>query len=289
MKILTKQGGRGGDTPAIPKSDPAPAWENPLIPNKKLRELYTAMVELRLLEQHVAKLQHRPKPSTRLHLHTGEEGCLVSTALSLHPGDLTSEPHTGIATRFLRGVKLSTLLEPAPASRSTDELPAIADTAIRLHLTIGAALALAANKKGSIAVAYVYAGDLALPQWKPILKLAAAHAAPVLFVTLPAEGAAKPGQLSLASTSCGVPGIPVDAADPVALYRVAQESMLRARSGGGPVLMECIPFQLPGKPVPPADPILTMQQFLLPRGVATEAWLQSISTRFAARLKAASK
>jgi TPP-dependent pyruvate/acetoin dehydrogenase alpha subunit len=81
----------------------------------------------------------------------------------------------------------------------------------------------------------------------------------------------------------------VDAADPVALYRVAQESMLRARAGGGPVLMECIPFQLPGKRTESADPILTMRQFMLPRGVATEAWFQSVSNRFAARLKAASK
>jgi len=289
MKILKKKGGEGKGTPAIPKSDPAPAWENPLIPNKKLRELYTAMVELRLLERHIAKLQRRAKPSGRLHLHPGLEGCLVSTVLSLHPGDLTSEPSAGIATRFLRGAKLSTLLalEAQPASGSSPELPAPADASVRLHLALGAALALAARKKGSLAVAYIYAGDLALPQWKPVLKLAAANAAPLLFVILPAAEAARPGQLSLASTACGVPGIPVDAADPVALYRVAQESMLRARAGGGPVLMECIPFQLPGKPAAPADPILTMQQFLLPRGIATDDWFHDVAARFAARLKAA--
>jgi TPP-dependent pyruvate/acetoin dehydrogenase alpha subunit len=276
---------------AAPAAEPTTSWENPLIPNKRLRELYAAMVELRLLEQHIGKLQRSLRSSARLYLHPGEEGCLVSTVLSLNPGDLTSEPSAGIAIRFLRGAGLGTLfaLKASPAKDVPGEIPAIADTAARLHVAIGAALALAARKKGSLAVAYVHAGDLTSPHWKPILKLAAANAAPVLFVVLPSEDAAKPGQLSLASTACGVPGIPVDAADPVALYRVAQESMHRARAGGGPVLMECIPFQLPGKPAPPADPILTMQQFLLPRGIANEAWFQNVADRFAARLKAASR
>jgi len=274
---------------AAPAAEPTTSWENPLIPNKKLRELYTAMVELRLLERHIARLQFGLKASARLRLHPREEGCLVSTVLSLHPGDVTSEPSAGIAIRFLRGASLGTLfaLEASPAKDAPREIPAISETALRLHLTLGAALALAAKKKGSLAVAYVYAGELALPQWRPILKLAAANAAPLLFVILPAQSAAKPGQLSLAATACGVPGIPVDAADPVALYRVAQESMLRARAGGGPVLMECIPFQLPGKPAQPSDPILTMQQFLLPRGIASEDWFQNVAARFAARLKAA--
>jgi TPP-dependent pyruvate/acetoin dehydrogenase alpha subunit len=276
---------------AAPAAEPTTSWENPLIPNKKLRELYTAMVELRLLERHIAKLQRSLRPSARLHLHPGEEGCLVSTVLSLNPGDLTSESAAGIATRFLRGAKLGTLfaLKASPAKDVPGEMPAVADTPVRLHLAVGAALALAARKKGSLAVAYVYAGDLTLPQWKPILKLAAAHAAPLLFVILPSESAAKPGGLSLASTACGVPGIPVDAADPVALYRVAQESMLRVRAGGGPVLMECIPFRLPGKPAGHSDPIETMQQFLLPRGIATEDWFQNVSAHFAARLEAAAK
>jgi len=273
---------------AAPVAEPTTSWENPLIPNKKLRELYAAMVELRLLEEHLGNRQRRKSP---VHLHRGEEGCLVSTVLSLNPGDLTSESSTGIAIEFLRGAKLKEVLgrTAKSAKRSPTELPAAGDIAARLHVAIGAAIALAALRKGALAVAYIPAGDLGFKQWKPILKLAAAHAAPILFVVLPARASSKPGQLSLVASACGVPGIPVDAADPVALYRVAQESMLRARAGGGPVLMECIPFQLPGKRADDADPIQTMQQFMLPRGVATEAWFQGVASRFAARLKAASE
>jgi TPP-dependent pyruvate/acetoin dehydrogenase alpha subunit len=131
--------------------------------------------------------------------------------------------------------------------------------------------------------AYAYPGELSPREWKPILRLAAAHTAPILIVVLPGSSPT-PGQLGLTSTASGVPGIPVDATDPVALYRVAQESILRVRSGGGPALMECIPFRIPGRPAEPADPILTMRQFMLSRGIVTDPWFEKIARRFARRL-----
>ncbi len=264
MKTLTRK--PGGVTPTIsPQKDPAPAWENPLIPNRRLRELYTAMVELRLLEKH-----RHPRRSS-----VGAEACRVSTALSLLPGDLASEATLSPATAFLRGARLSHL------ASATGQLPAVKDTAARLNLSIGAALA--SPGKGKLVLAYVQPGELALREWKPILRLAATLNAPILIVVLPAI-AKSPGQLSLVSSTCGTPGIPVDAADAVALYRVVQESMLRIRAGGGPVLMECIPFQPTGQKSLPADPILNMRESLLNRKLATESWFTSVQSRFEARL-----
>ena len=284
MKILSKN--QGGVPPLVaPKTDPAPAWENPLMPNKRLRQLYAAMVELRLLEENIASRQSRQRSSGKLHLHPGEEGVFASTILSLNPGDLTSESAPSIAPAFLCGAKLSSILSPpSRARKSLHELPSVADATVRLNLAIGASLGFVATKKGSLTVVYISSNDLTQQQWKPILKLAAGQVAPILFVALSGKSA-KLGQLSQLSTTCGTPGIPVDAADPVALYRVTQESMLRIRAGGGPVLMECIPFQLPGKQAGPADPILTMQQFMLPRGVADTTWFNHVSTRFATRLR----
>jgi TPP-dependent pyruvate/acetoin dehydrogenase alpha subunit len=285
MKILKKKRGEGEGTPANTKSGPPAPWENPLIPNKKLRDLYAAMAELRLLEEHLASHRRGRKSATRPASNHGEEGCRASTALSLKSGDLVSESHPGIATPFLRGTRLAELLGSGPAK---PDLPPATDCTTRLHLAIGASLALASLQKGLLTAAYVSPGELGTREWKPVLRLASAHTAPILFVVLPAAATKADGQLSLTSTACGVPGIPVDSADPVALYRVAQEAILRIRSGGGPVLMECIPFRIPGKATarayPDPDPILTMQQFLLPRGVATEDWFQSVETRFAARL-----
>lgn len=256
-------------------------WENPLIPNKRLRQIYTSMAELRLLEDHFAT-RSRGKASSP---STGEEACRASTALSLLPGDLTSDPAPGIATSFLRGAKLEGIAAASVADKS--QLPIPKDPSTRLHLAIGASLA--AKKKGPIVLAYLYPGELVPREWKPIFRLAAAHAAPMIFVALPepAKTSLNPGNLSKLSTAVGVPGIPVDSADAVALYRVVQESIVRARAGGGPVLMECISFQLPSRKSPPADPIRNMRESLLHRKAAEEAWFTAVASRFTARLKTA--
>jgi TPP-dependent pyruvate/acetoin dehydrogenase alpha subunit len=291
------------------KAKPAAKWENPLIPNKKLRALYTAMVELRLLEEFVARLQRtkKTKPAARLYTGPGEEACLVSTLIDLEPGDLTSDAHRGIATEFLRGAKLPLLVrhitalvtnsgkasESATPSHEPNDrhLPFLEDPLQRLNLAAGAALALKAANAGKLVVAYARPDELEMTEWQQVLQFAGAQSLPLILVALPkADGAtAAIGRLSRLATDCGVPGILVDAADPVALYRVAQESTQRARANGGAVLMECIPFPLAEKLKQPTDPIETMRRFLLSRQVVTESWMNQVSYKFRHRLENASR
>jgi TPP-dependent pyruvate/acetoin dehydrogenase alpha subunit len=277
-----------------PSSDtpPAPAWENPLIPNKKLRALYTAMVELRLLEEFGTTQQRKAKrkPAARLHATPGEEACLVSTLIDLEPGDLVADAHPGIATAFLRGAKLQHLLHSLtaanPNGRRDLHLPFSETGLQRLNVAAGAALTA---KSGRLVVAYVRPHELDLPGWQQLLQFAGAHELPLILVVLPPTEADSPstGRLSRLATDHGVPGILIDAADPVALYRVAQESTQRARAFGGGVLMECIPFPLAAKLNEPTDPIETMERFLLSRQVATSEWMNHIRYKFQQRLAAA--
>jgi TPP-dependent pyruvate/acetoin dehydrogenase alpha subunit len=291
------------------KAKPAAKWENPLIPNKKLRALYTAMVELRLLEEFVARLQKtkKTKPAARLYTGAGEEACLVSTLIDLEPGDLTSDAHRCVATAFLRGAKLPLLVRHITAlvtnpdksgelatlsdERNDLQLPFLEGGLQRLNLAAGAALALKAANAGRLVVAYARPDELDMKEWQQVLQFAGAQSLPLILVTLPqADGDTSAiGRLSRVATDCGVPGILVDAADPVALYRVAQESTQRARANGGAVLMECIPFPLAEKLRQPTDPIETMRRFLLSRQVVTESWMNQVSYKFRHRLENASR
>ncbi len=287
------------------QAKPAAKWENPLIPNKKLRALYTAMVELRLLEEFIAKLQktRKIKPAARFHTAPGEEACLVSTAIDLEPGDLTSDAERSVSTEFLRGAKLPLLVRhitsltaqpgkatnaETQANKRTDlHLPFLEATLQRLNLAAGAALALKTTQPGKLVVAYVQPQSLGLPEWQQVLQFAGEQSLPIIFVALP--DADNPNAISRLATDCSVPGILVDAADPVALYRVAQESMQRARSNGGAILMECIPFPLAEKLQQPTDPIETMRLFLLSRKVVTESWMNQVSYKFQHRLEDAAR
>ena len=138
---------------------------------------------------------------------------------------------------------------------------------------------------------YVRPGEVAPALWRKVLGFASEQALPILFVVTPATrttgGAAKAAGMSALALACGVPGIAVDADDAVAIYRVAQESIGRARAGGGAALIECVPFVLPaqeGKTKAAADAIAGMKQYMLQRGVVTEAWLERETRAFARRL-----
>jgi acetoin:2,6-dichlorophenolindophenol oxidoreductase subunit alpha len=85
----------------------------------------------------------------------------------------------------------------------------------------------------------------------------------------------------------GVPGIPVDSGDAVALYRVAQESLGRTRGGDGPVLIECVELRVGGKSAGASvDPLVQMKEFLLSRKVVTKAWLEGAGSGLRKRIGA---
>ncbi len=63
-----------------------------------------------------------------------------------------------------------------------------------------------------------------------------------------------------------LPAIPVDQHDAVAIYRVAFESIQRARNGGGPTLIHCIPFHVNSRQQA-QDPLAIMEHYLTGKGL----------------------
>jgi len=277
-------------------SETAP-YENPLVPNAKLRQIYTAMVETRLLDEHIAKLQQKAKGPHRLYSTSGQEAVRVTTAIDLQSGDLVSADQMTVTMDYLLGAKPSALLQDfiskssGTKARTATEtkrlitgrlLPWIEgedDTSDRLKSALGAALALKTLMQSKVVLVYVDAAEMPKKSWKPILAIAAKLNLPIIFVVLPRMGRKNGNAASVCAKarSAGVPGIPVDANDAVALYRVAQESFGRTRGGDGPVLIECISRRIKGQRTDePDDPILQMKDFLIGRKVCDEDWANHV-------------
>src|SRR5580692_9314214 len=85
--------------------------ENPLVPNEKLRQMYRAMAEARVLDEHITKLQKRVKGRRKLDSIRGQEACRVSTAIDLGPGDLVSDSQVGVVMELIAGAKAGSLLK----------------------------------------------------------------------------------------------------------------------------------------------------------------------------------
>ena len=102
------------------------------------------------------------------------------------------------------------------------------------------------KKTGNVVVVFSCASDHG--DWHEALRVAGAGSLPILFIhcdqlSSHKSGRAKQQDIALQAQSNGFPGIPVDGHDVVALYRVAHESIVRARRGGGPTLIECKLFR----------------------------------------------
>ena len=263
--------------------------ENPLVPNKRLRELYAAMVSVRVLDGH---LKARVANGRKLHSTRGEEACRAGTAIDLHLGDLVSDTHPAIELDPRAGAKRESLSrrideksringKSTQGKHARDEssrpLPWIKNDSERLRLAMGAALSLKMRKQPNLVLAYTQA-ETRKREWRKILEIASGLELPIVFVVLPSRVAGGRNRRKMGSTLGtslgGVPVITVDASDAVALYRVAQEAFGRIRGGGGPVLVACAAFLPEGaRPATPADPVLKMRDFLREKSIATQAWL----------------
>lgn len=295
------------------------AHENPLIPNARLRQMYRAILRAHLLGGAL--------PPGQRTLTAGREAALVSTSMDLAARDLVLDALSGPVIDFLRGTPLHRIdlknwvphVSPLRRGKSATEagspsrLSSPSDPAARVHFALGAAAFLKSSAKLTRQNSESSAHDLpvivvsSLPNevpanaWKPALAFAAQHDLPIVFVVLPdaaarnaATRSAGSGDLRAVAHRAGVPAIPVDADDPVALYRVAQESIGHARIGGGPALIECIAFPAgrSGRTVLDNAALAHLERYILERGIATRAWMDREAASFDAQirsLKSASK
>lgn len=283
----------------------AGSYENPLVPNKKLLQMYGVMADARALDEHIQGLQKGAKARRRLDSTRGQEACRVSTALELLPGDLVSDSQAGVVMDLISGAQskaqIDSLLgrvaefhegkiDGAKLAREgalARVLPWVEDVGNRLSMAMGAALSFKTLKRGSLVVAYVGHDELGKKEWRQVLETASKLELPMIFVVLPGGGKDQGGvrQLSAKARGWGMPGMPVDANDAVALYRVTQESLGRIRGGGGPVLIECKGYRLErARKSSTDDPLAQMKSFLLGRKVCTEAWLEKAGERLRTRI-----
>lgn len=194
----------------------------PLITDRKLLDLHAAL--LRATGQAALKRTEAPRPAK------------------------TPAPPANVK---FPAVYASLLADLAPQDRITADIPIqLAPFALGAPLQVspdlatGLALGLANHKPGSLVIAFTRANHLQPDSFRQTLRAAAQNHAPILYVLLPPPPAAASFNWSEHAILENVPCIPVDAHDAVALYRVAQETILRARNHGGPSLIDCKQVQL---------------------------------------------
>lgn len=235
--------------------------ENPLLPHRKLRELHSLMLRCRELER---------KDKSR---NSAREALLAATSIHLLPGDLLSASTAD---------QVSVQLAPEGKKPSkSGSLIATAALSTRLPLCAAAARGLQAAGTDGIVLAFTQAGA-AEPGWQAALEWAQQSQLPLLVACSDATGgaASRSGKLrepaldfatiSKFAKRVKLPVLTVDGEDAVAVYRVMQESVLRARFGGGPAVLWAVMTPLNGAaPKLPrsSQPVARLESYLAARDI----------------------
>ncbi|HEU5457705.1 MAG TPA: thiamine pyrophosphate-dependent enzyme [Terracidiphilus sp.] len=230
-----------------------------LITPERLGEIHAAMLRCHAIAERAGALVRAGLPARGLHAALGREAVYAGALVGLEAQDVLIASPRDAAAGILRGASPADLFAPfapkKPERRKdpcsppeSGALPVASTPEAQLHLANGAALALKPHADKALAVALGELGAAADEAWKQALAFAAAETLPVLFVCfLRARKAAdfvaaeaRFNELHAMARTVQVPAIAVDASDAIAVYRVASESIARARMRRGPTLIACL-------------------------------------------------
>lgn len=231
-----------------PAHDSAMAGKNgfSLISRKKFRQLYHALIESRQNNQRQHKAPHNAEAGPAglaLDLRAEDTLLLPSPDHFAHRIKTAQPTHNGTGNPTL-GARLSHAVAVALNNRVEK------NNAIVLVL-----FDLAGSQPGS--------STAGLPAFDEVFSLALAGKLPILFVLESHQGFTDSEGFKEKHPT--LPYIAVDAHDIVAVYRVAQESIVRTREGAGPALIELASYS-------PEDPVEKMHRYLAGKGLPADEW-----------------
>jgi len=232
-------------------------------PKKKLIEMYTTMVKIRLFESKVSELFAANKIPGVVHLYIGEEAVASGVCATLTDADYITSTHRGHGHLLAKGGVIKYMLaemfgKKTGYCKGKGGSMHIADINLGIlgangivgggpPLATGAALA--AQYRDTDAVAVCFFGDGASNQGTTheAMNLAACWKLPVIFVNennMYGLSACTLDTMCIAdvadrASAYGIPGVVVDGNDVVAVYEATVEAVKRARKGQGPTLIEC--------------------------------------------------
>jgi pyruvate dehydrogenase E1 component alpha subunit len=270
------------------------------------RRLYRAMVAARLYDHKGSALQKQGRLATYAPFE-GQEAAQIGSAAALRSDDWMVATYRDAAAMWFHGYPRDLLL----LGRMGDERggcppegvpilpPSITVGAHMLH-AVGLAWAATLQAQDRLAITYFGDGATSEGDFHEAMNLAGVYRAPVLFlcennlyaISLRRDRQTASETIAAKAEGYGMPGVLVDGNDLFAVYRATADAVSRARSGGGPTLIEALTYRLgphttaddPGRyrdpqeeaEWRPRDPLQRIRRFLAQQGAWDDSWQQEI-------------
>ena len=247
-------------------------------------DVYERLIGIRGFEEHAQDLFSRSLIRGSTHLAIGQEAVAVGARLGSRPGDLVVPTYRGHAYALAWGMSFDAAFGELLgretgccsgrggskhfADREQGVLPGNAIVAAGLPIGCGTALADRLDKRERVTI--VPFGDGATNQaaFHEALNLAAVWGLPIVFLCennlygemTPVGHTVRIERLADRAAGYGMPGVQTDGMDVHAVAATIGEAVDRARSGGGPTLVEALTYRFCGHMPGDTEPYRTREE-----------------------------
>lgn len=298
LRLLSPQGRPLEDLPAFAAD------------NEELLKMFAAMLRARTFDTKAVNLQRTGKLGTYASC-LGQEAAHIGVGAAMRPEDCLAIVYREIGTLFWRGVRLAeVLLYWGGDERGNDfavprhDFPWCVPIATQTLHAAGAAMAFKIRKEPRCAVVFIGDGGTSEGSFYEAMNLAGARQLPIVFmvvnnkwaISVPIEEQTAAQTLAQKGIAAGVPGVQVDGNDVIAVRECVARALEKARSGGGPTVIEALTYRLSDHTTADdasryrneaevteawkVEPMIRLRKLLESRGVLDEAREQAMKAQF---------
>ena len=239
----------------------------PSLSTAQLLEVYRAMLKIRVLDERMMTLQRQG----RIGFYgtcSGQEAATIASAYALRGSDWVVPALREGGVMLMRGFSLTAYIAQVfgnagdvtkgrqmpshQAGRSVNQVSWGSCIGSQLPHAVGVALAAKLQHHDTVAMGYLGDGATSSNDFHTSMNFAAVFKAPVVFVcqnnhwsiSIPTHRQTASESIAIKAKAYGMPGVKVDGNDPEAVYAACAQAVERARSGGGPSLVECETYRM---------------------------------------------
>ena len=232
-----------------------PVWAND---TETLLTLYKNMVLARVFDTKAIALQRTGKMGTYAPIH-GQEAIGTAMGNAMRKEDVLVPYYRDYAAQIQRGVRMSEIYlywggdeQGSNFKDNKEDLPLCVPIASQCLHASGVAFALKYRQQKRVAVCAIGDGGTSEGDFYEALNVAGAWDLPVVFVinnnqwaiSVPLSKQTRTETLAQKAIAAGFEGKQVDGNDIIAMRDILGSAIEKARSGGGPTLIEAMTYRL---------------------------------------------
>jgi acetoin:2,6-dichlorophenolindophenol oxidoreductase subunit alpha len=285
---------------------------------EQLLEMFYWLKLMRAFDLRLSTLVKQGKVRSGVYTGIGQEAIIVGTCYGLRKDDFICPLHRDLGSFLMKGVESKVMMSQMFAkttglSKGRDsalhsgvaELGIFGNTSMlgaNLPVAAGLAYTFKMEKSDNVVIAYFGEGASNTGDFHEALNFAGVQQLPIVFIcennqyaySVPVEKSMAIDDVAIRAEGYGFDGVAINGNDVLAVYQASLGAIARARSGGGPTLIECKTYRWHGHSEhdkafyrsdeelamwKSRDPIPTFNTYLRSRHVLDDDKLKDIEAR----------